>query len=287
MKRFWRQREWLSMSEAVQYLAEVTGDNVEVADLLRLALDKQLTLSVYLPVKTKVRCAGKVDGAGDQSRTWTRIEGLWDLSMEGAGRAQVAHEYHRATNRPFISLERTDGAWVERDGVRCQLEPVRGSSGMWPTADSALSDGSVLGVRVAALDALVAETSRPAPVAQSASGLVGAEQSKTSQVPPDELAPFDITAQDLETKKGRVRAVDAFLAHANNAQPHILLRTHIWKAAGYKFARSFEYWQQMAPTPKATRACDENVRRILAMSVTDFLDLLRRQQLIEDRDASR
>jgi len=38
----------------------------------------------------------------------------------------------------------------------------------------------------------------------------------------------------------------------------------------------------MKGPPKETRACDENIRRILAMSVIDFLDLLRRKQLIKD-----
>ena len=161
----WKLREWLTISEAAQYLSSVIGERpqsaqgVDQANVLRLALDGHLKLSVNLPTGTKG--SFHPDGADVTTRptSMERIEGLWDLV--GAGKQQVEHEHQFEADLPFISVEGITGAWVERAGVRRQLEPMRGVSGMWPKSPSALSDGSVLGVRVAELDAFAAQMPAP------------------------------------------------------------------------------------------------------------------------------
>ena len=167
----WKLREWSTISEAAQYLSSVIGERpqsaqgVDGADVLRFALDGHLKLSVNLPTGTKGWF--HPDGADVTTRPTSieRIEGLWDLLMVGAGKQQVEHDHHFRADLPFISVEGITGAWVERAGVRRQLEPMRGVSGMWPKSPSALSDGSVLGVRAAELDAFAAQM--PAPSAPS------------------------------------------------------------------------------------------------------------------------
>lgn len=92
---------------------------------------------------------------------------------------------------------------------------------------------------------------------------------------------FNLAEQALDSSAGRRCAIDAFLNACNHeGPPRKLLRSDIWKAAGYKDARSFEYWQGMKD--RATRSSDENIRRILAMPATKFLALLRKKGLIDD-----
>ena len=150
-------RKWLNIYEAAQYLSWKIGspcgeNGITDLDVLRFAIDGDLPLVVNLPTGTK-------DRAG------LEVEGLWDLLMEGergeAGRQQVECEYHDQANLPFIDMEDINGAWVERDGVRRQLQPMSGSTGIYPTSPSALSEGSVLAVRREALDALASKMPAP------------------------------------------------------------------------------------------------------------------------------
>ena len=48
MKKIYRLREWLTLDEASGHLSVVLGEPVSVAEVLRLALDRHLTLSVNL-----------------------------------------------------------------------------------------------------------------------------------------------------------------------------------------------------------------------------------------------
>jgi len=124
---------------------------------------------------------------------------------------------------------------------------------------------------------------------ESGSGLVGAKathiaesgpssETKTSQVPPDNPVPFDLTEQDLETEGGRKKAVTSFLSACNRVSQKRIFKKHIWQAMGHKSSRSFQYWQAMSP--KAGEECPTNVRRILAMAIPEFLDLLCRKERI-------
>ena len=127
-----------------------------------------------------------------------------------------------------------------------------------------------------------ATRSPDSPVPAQAEAVANAESAPSSeigtfQVPPDDICPFDITAQDLGTREGRQEAVNAFLAYGNRTQPHTLRRHHIWKVMGYTTARQFQYWLEMKGPPKGSLACDQNARRVLAMSVSDFVDRLRRK----------
>ena len=77
------------------------------------------------------------------------------------GRQQIEHDYHNQAQLPFIDITGIDGAWVKRDKVQCQLEPVRSSTGIYPTSPAALSSGCVLGVLRKALDDLAEKMPTP------------------------------------------------------------------------------------------------------------------------------
>lgn len=49
MSRLFHLKEWVSIADAAQYLSISLGESVTAADILRLALDGHLRLSVYLP----------------------------------------------------------------------------------------------------------------------------------------------------------------------------------------------------------------------------------------------
>lgn len=115
----WRLRGWLTLNEAAISLSASTGVKLRVADILHLALDGHLKLSVHLP-GTDAVCF-QDDGA-DRPSERLRIDGLWDLPLNDAARRQVEHELHHELGLPFVSMEGTRGATVTRDHTRCQLK---------------------------------------------------------------------------------------------------------------------------------------------------------------------
>ena len=46
MSRLFRLKEWLTLDEAADYISTAIGENVQERDVLRLALDELLILSV-------------------------------------------------------------------------------------------------------------------------------------------------------------------------------------------------------------------------------------------------
>ena len=78
----------------------------------------------------------------------------------------------------------------------------------------------------------------------------------------------------------RRQQVDEFLERCNHV-PGVnvkLIRTHIWKAAQYRSSRSFEQWQSGSRTE--TLKAGDSFARILAMSPTAFVGLLRKKGIL-------
>ena len=355
----YKQKEWLTVPDAAAHLSIAFGENVAEADVLRLGLDRHLTLSVdfvngatgrlgkivprkQAPVRTlksfgaperkAVEMVGDVDfpEVGEalvfDHRDKTKLDsifGIWDLPMRGAEELDVSYWYHELVGGPEVTLVNIAGTFVNRpDGAWCQLQEqvelrIKGPDGVerarvpgekdlagstavirtardgfrghrrersWIPA-GALPDDVVLVVRTAALDDLKARVSQSSstdspPGTRTTRDATDGRPAEAVAAPGSTAAPFDMVDHNLDTSEGRRKAVDAFLQHCNSEQPHVLRRSHIWRAIGYTAPRSFQDWQAMSP--KATRAFDENIRRILALSATDFLDLLSRQGLIKD-----
>jgi hypothetical protein len=80
------------------------------------------------------------------------------------------------------------------------------------------------------------------------------------------------------SSSGRRAQVDLFILKCHQEASLKITRTHIWRAVGHRSARQFQYWQ--ASEPKATAQDNQNFRRILAMSPTDFEALLKKMSLI-------
>jgi hypothetical protein len=175
-------KEWLTLEDAAKHLTIVFGEEVKVSDVLRLAIDKRLTLSVNFVNHGEARkgrlipleqCTFKVfrnleKALKDQSLIMRRgiphselqdlgaeieqaliadeafltpealayrtgeflvledhtssISGVWDLPMLGGEAIDVEHRYQMETDGPTVTLSNLEGAFVERDGVVCQLQ---------------------------------------------------------------------------------------------------------------------------------------------------------------------
>jgi hypothetical protein len=155
--KLFKLKRWLTLPEAAQHLSGICGEEVTVADILRLALDGHLTLSVNFVNHAQAR-PGQVIGRDDvvwrecpslfaggdkpeiplmipdslyiggenflklQSKV-VSIQGIWDLPMIGAERLDVEHKYQLLTGGPAVTLQFIDGTFVKgKEGVICQLQ---------------------------------------------------------------------------------------------------------------------------------------------------------------------
>ncbi|WP_092148902.1 hypothetical protein [Bradyrhizobium sp. NFR13] len=205
MKKLFNLKEWLTVADAARHLSILFGENVAEADVLRLALDGHLTLSVNFINHTRGRC-GRVVSFGDARRTSiplldgggsvsalegvrigedqvferdqevVAIVGVWDLTMCGAERLDVEHQYQLLTGGPPVELILLDGPIVSReDGTHCQLQshfsnnefmdpgsletPRNHRDNYYPAGG--LPADSVLVVRTSALQELESQLSEP------------------------------------------------------------------------------------------------------------------------------
>ena len=148
-----KHRRWLTLPESAESLSEEFERRVPEADILRFALDDQLRLSVHLPVPvvaTRIRRRRRTD---DERREHTSIEGLCDLVLKGAGRAEIESLYHVKRDLPFVPVPFGVGALVKQKGKTYKLPAAlrKGSS----SVHSALPHESVLVVRREALDEFI------------------------------------------------------------------------------------------------------------------------------------
>lgn len=79
MSKLFRLKEWVTIPEAAQHLSIVCGEAVAEADLLRFALQGQLTLSVYFVNHAKARC-GLVVGLDEVE--WRELPGVMTAALE-------------------------------------------------------------------------------------------------------------------------------------------------------------------------------------------------------------
>jgi hypothetical protein len=153
MKKLLNLKRWLTVPDAARHLSMFFGEDVSEADVLRLALDGQLTLSVNFVNHTTGRC-GPVVPSGDANWIMTQslsgdhqlrlpvsrmriaedksidldteviaIDGVWDLTMLGAEQTDVEHLYQFLTGGPPVEVQTFEGPIVCReDGTYCQLQ---------------------------------------------------------------------------------------------------------------------------------------------------------------------
>jgi len=151
-------REWLTVPDAARHLSNVFEEEVSEADVLRLALNGHLKLSVYF-VNHAVALCGKVVSHKKIESAFSNlpnlhsveknnppvrmmkninldeeiflnldddvktISGVWDLSMVGSDRLDVERRYQYLTNGPEVTLDILEGAFVAReDGIMCIIQ---------------------------------------------------------------------------------------------------------------------------------------------------------------------
>lgn len=157
MSKLFNLKEWLTVADAGRHLSIVFGEKVTEADVLRLALDGHLRLSVNFVNHVRARY-GKIVGYEDAEcgefpaelaatlpsfpdvpymkslniddksflywgKEVTYLHGVWDLPMIGGERLDIEHAYQNLIGGPSVTIETQDGAFVEgRDGQMCLLQ---------------------------------------------------------------------------------------------------------------------------------------------------------------------
>ena len=144
-------REWLTIEETASELSTALSDDVSAWDVLRLVLDRQLQLSIYLPAKSTARCRKLDDDAPDAPWTPGTIQGVWDVPMVDRAKSQIEHDYQWERASLYVPKEAPVGALVEQDDFVCQVIPDRRDLG----SASEFPQGSVLVVRRPALEAFI------------------------------------------------------------------------------------------------------------------------------------
>lgn len=154
MDKLFNLKAWLTVVDAARHLSIVFGEEVTEADVLRLALDGHLKLSVNFVNHAEARC-GKVIPLSE-AKTMTvpdifrkgqephdivlalklndrdfleldekivTLQGVWDLPLIGNEQLDVEHKYQNLTDGPAVTLQGLDGAFVKgQDGQLCQLQ---------------------------------------------------------------------------------------------------------------------------------------------------------------------
>jgi hypothetical protein len=194
LKKLVQLKKWLTISEAARHLSILFGEDVSEADVLRLALDGELKLSVYFLHGADARCGPLVPLANakrhavqsengewkdlDGTRVTTNlvleyasqiasVDGVWDLSMLGLERLEIERRYHNLTGGPEVSLASLVGPIVHRDeGTYCELIDVEfghenNESRSFLPAFGGLPEQSVLVVCTSALQEFEARLSEP------------------------------------------------------------------------------------------------------------------------------
>ena len=147
-------REWLTIEEAASELSTALSEDVDASDVLRLVLDRQLQLSIYLPAKTTARCRKLDEDTPDAPWTRREIGGVWDVPMRGRGKSQIEYDYQMLCRRTSVLKETPVGAWVKQEDLLCQIPPDMGSD-FGSRHESEFPVGSLLVVRRPALEEFI------------------------------------------------------------------------------------------------------------------------------------
>lgn len=200
LKKLLKLKNWLTIPDAARHLSILFGENVTEADVLRLALDGHLTLSVHFVNRTEAKCGKTIPLAEADRRVLTigdeygllvgddkvlpyrgevtSIEGIWDLAMVGSERIEIENKYQLLTGGPRVELQSgivalvncPDGRWarlverlsnIEGYDEKNLKSPYYHSSNYYET--ERLPSDAVLVVRTSALQKLEALIAEPEP----------------------------------------------------------------------------------------------------------------------------
>jgi len=155
MGKLFNLKEWLTVADAARHLAIVFGEEVTEADVLRLALDGHLKLSVDFVNGTQARL-GKIVPLSEAKMAQgiplkngkpcepyeialglklndseivqfnekvVSIDGIWDLLMIGNERIDIEFKYYQEISGVVVESINIDGTFVHREwDVICELQ---------------------------------------------------------------------------------------------------------------------------------------------------------------------
>ncbi|MFW5397274.1 MAG: hypothetical protein XXXNARYT_003002 [Candidatus Accumulibacter regalis] len=145
-------REWLTVVDAARHLSIVFGEAITEADVLRLALDGTLRLSVFFADHVDAKRAHipewRSARSGDNSKSkrvkdWmlhveegevVRIVGVLNLPMIGSERLEVENEYRRLINGEALEIATRSRVCVENNGQLYALQEQLPNP-VWPEVD--------------------------------------------------------------------------------------------------------------------------------------------------------
>jgi hypothetical protein len=158
VSKLFKLKEWLTLEEAANHIANLLGESVILADLYRLALDGHLTLSVNFVNGAQARLGKRVKPEDVQfylmenhvltnekleipyrmpvnheirvaDNDWISIVGnvvsirdVWDLTMLGSEAIDIEFYYQQMTSGLEVTLVGLEGVFVEKDDVIAQLQ---------------------------------------------------------------------------------------------------------------------------------------------------------------------
>lgn len=163
MSKLLKLKDWLLVPDAARYLTISFGEEVTEADVLRLALDQRLKLSVRFVNRTHARSGEivRIDEASFREVQYREggapiriyggpkllgsdgqpshvvnlapgvcvLEGIFDLPMIGGERLEIEHAFQKLTSGPDVTDITLDGVFVEGDhGEIFQLQAVAEST---------------------------------------------------------------------------------------------------------------------------------------------------------------
>jgi hypothetical protein len=138
LRKLLKLKKWLTVPDAARHLSILFGEEVSEADVLRLALDGHLTLSVEFVNRATAQCGkiipladaeidevpnltgelikGGISLGGDRVFSYSgeikQLAGVWNLAMVGSGRIDVEDKYQFLTGGPSVDLFSLDGPFV-------------------------------------------------------------------------------------------------------------------------------------------------------------------------------
>jgi hypothetical protein len=158
-------KDCVTLGEAALHLSKVTGQTLTEADILGLALNGHLQLSVFLP-QTVADCWDVPEDIpeGNVPDYWAdtgqnavvvsveAIRGVWDLPLVPPGEIEVRRLNNELRSIPWLPVKATIGTLVERPGIHCRLR----TSALTSSAISAVSPENRLVIRTERLEAFAA-----------------------------------------------------------------------------------------------------------------------------------
>jgi hypothetical protein len=171
VSKLFKLKEWVTIPDAARHLSQIVNEPVSEADILQMALDGHLKLSVHFPNRAKARIGRVIpykdvphrelpslDGSGtvtyadgyllndlnegEQLQPETpfihfdkdvvSIDGLWDLAMMGNEQIDIEYDLQSLIGGPEVTVINIEGTFLNR------------SDGTWAALQEQLEDRTIV-----------------------------------------------------------------------------------------------------------------------------------------------